>query len=325
MRSTCGWHALDASVSPVASLPYPGHSFRIGFHCQRRKSVACRNLRPESASGQANKFKYRYDPWNTGLPQDYWLTYPQTSEGVGLPQQRTIDLTGEDVPSPELHELQPAPGRTVLRNPHAQLHWVQWLGGPFPFMPGVEKWIVELGRDYTRGLPSTWYDDEGRKFRYRSGFLNHLDPGKLSARSTPFYLYQGLEDIHFSLPERALQLLFLAAYTAVHVAMFSYIWTQQPLLSAALFINWARGTLVWWKVGLLLLLAASGRVWLYFLFLGAQLIDKGLEKLAPPIRRFFWANFTVWVIYLIFSPAYMYPLPFPPFAPGTLGPQEAIA
>lgn len=53
-------------------------------------------------------------------------------------------------------------------------------------------------------------------------------------------------------------------------------------------MNWAVGKLSLGKWGLLATLALTGRMWMYWVFQVCKLVDRGLEKLAPPIRRFFW-------------------------------------
>lgn len=112
--------------------------------------------------------------------------------------------------------------------------------------------------------------------------------------------------------------------TGVHMTVFSWLWSQAPGLAAAVALNWALGSLSVAKWGLLLLLASSGRVWLYFLYLVGKVIDQGLARLAPGLRRFFWASFVLWSLYVVLSPVHYYPLPFWPFAPGSFGPQEAF-
>jgi hypothetical protein len=111
---------------------------------------------------------------------------------------------------------------------------------------------------------------------------------------------------------------------AVHAAIFSVLWGANQALATAVALNWGLGKLSLGKWALLLLLASSGRLWLYFTYLGAKLIDSMLAKLFPPVRTFFWANFTIWVLYLALSPTHWPIIPFWPFAPGSYGPIEAI-
>lgn len=116
-----------------------------------------------------------------------------------------------------------------------------------------------------------------------------------------------------------------AGFAGVHLAVFSWFWSSNPALAVAVGLNWGLGKLSLAKWALLLVLASQGRLWLYFVFEVARLIDRGMAKLFPPVRRFCWAMFTVWALYVALSPTYYYPLPFAPFAPGTLGVQEALA
>jgi hypothetical protein len=90
-------------------------------------------------------------------------------------------------------------------------------------------------------------------------------------------------------------------------------------------LNWGLGKLSLAKWGILLFLACSDRMWLYFLYLAGAAVDRVLAKLFPPVRNFFWAMFTGWLVFVAVTPTYFYPLPFAPFAPGTLGAAEAIA
>jgi hypothetical protein len=120
---------------------------------------------------------------------------------------------------------------------------------------------------------------------------------------------------------------FLVLFTspaAVHVAIFGWFWQSNPSLAVAVGLNWTLGNLTLAKWALLLVLASQERLWMYFAFLVAQQIDRGMAALFPPVRRFFWAMFTVWALFVVLSPAHYYPLPFAPFAPGTLGAQEAL-
>ncbi len=128
----------------------------------------------------------------------------------------------------------------------------------------------------------------------------------------------------YSWSDRAFKAAFAAVYLGAHVAAISWLYTYQPSLAAAVALNWALGRLSVAKCALLLLLASSGRVWLYWVFFAGQLVDKVLERLAPPLRRFFWANFVAWGLYVLLTPTHYYPLPLWPFAPGSFGPAEAF-
>jgi hypothetical protein len=63
---------------------------------------------------------------------------------------------------------------------------------------------------------------------------------------------------------------------------------------------------------------------MYYTFQVAKFLDGVLEKLFPPIRRFFWANFTLWMFYLVLSPSYWPVVPLAPFMPGAAGPYGRV-
>lgn len=169
---------------------------------------------------------------------------------------------------------------------------------------------------------------------------------------------------------------------AFHLAVFSALAEWSGAFAGAVALNWARQRLSLPKLALLAFLGMQQRAWLYFVWLGAKLIDAGLARLMPPVRKFFWwacvrvfgggtsatrswgachvarlqlrcrwrlpnahchsraasatpahasplpwyrpcrANFLVWALYLLLTPAYYAPLPFWPFAPGSLGLHE---
>jgi hypothetical protein len=77
---------------------------------------------------------------------------------------------------------------------------------------------------------------------------------------------------------------------AAHAAVFSLLWASDASLAVAAGLNWARGRLSLAKWGLLFALALSDRMWLYWVFQAGKLIDRGLARLAPPVRRFFWCG-----------------------------------
>lgn len=78
------------------------------------------------------------------------------------------------------------------------------------------------------------------------------------------------------------------ALAAVHAAVFAALWASHPSLATAAALNWAAGRLSLGKWGLLLGLAAMGRVWMYWTFEACRLVDGALARVAPPLRRFFW-------------------------------------
>lgn len=77
-------------------------------------------------------------------------------------------------------------------------------------------------------------------------------------------------------------------HAGLHFAIFGALASWSAGFAAAIALNWARGRLSLPKCGVLLALACYDRVWLYWLWLTAKLIDSGLAKLAPPLRKFMW-------------------------------------
>lgn len=218
-----------------------------------------------------------------------------------------------------LWDQQMPPGSIELNNPFAKHFRATKVQMPEPFsLPGTEYWQVEALNDYSREWPS--FKQVDGKWQFRKGFLEPFDDPKV----VPFFFYRGLEALKYSWGERAFQVAVAAAYTAVHVAIFGWFWQSNPALALAVGLNWGLGHLTVAKWGLLLLLASQERLWVYFAFLVAQQIDRAMAALFPPVRRFMWAMFTVWALFVVLSPAHYYPLPFAPFAPGTLGAQEAL-
>lgn len=110
----------------------------------------------------------------------------------------------------------------------------------------------------------------------------------------------------------------------IHLALFGWFWQNSPTLALAVGLNWGLGKLSLGKWGILLFLALSDRTWLYFLYLAGKLVDKALAKLFPPVRHFCWGMFTLWMVFVAVTPIHYYPIPFAPFAPGTMGLTEAV-
>ena len=175
-------------------------------------------------------------------------------------------------------------GSVALPNPHAQRFRIRQAPLPVPVsFPGSDYWEVEALRDYSRDWPRL-ARAPGGGWALRRGFLAPLADPKL----VPFFFYKGLEQVRYSVSDRAFQLLFAALYSAAHAALFALLWASDPLLSAAAALNWARGSLSPAKWALLLALAFTGRVWIYWLVQAGRLVDMTLARVAPPVRRFFW-------------------------------------
>ncbi len=94
-----------------------------------------------------------------------------------------------------------------------------------------------------------------------------------------------------------------AVYVAFLAAVCSALYSVQPALLAAVVASWARNTLSLAKWALLLGLAAMDRLYLYWVFLAAKLVDGVLARHVPPVRQFCWANFALWCVYLAVSPS----------------------
>lgn len=267
--------------------------------------------------GQAFRFKYIYKPESVGLDKKDTLGIPVS--GRRQPTGHVSELTNDEPLLPQDTWDPQGEGSLALPNPSAQRFRIKQVPLPVPVsFPGSDYWEVEVLHDYSKEWPRVEKTDAG--WHLRRGFLGPIADPKL----VPFFFYRGLEQVRYSVGDRAFQLIFAAAYTAVHAAAFAFIWASDPSLSLAVALNWALGRLSAGKWALLLTLGVTGRVWLYWVFQAGKLVDKGLAKLAPPIRRFFWANFALWMIYLALSPAHWYPIPFWPFAPGSMGVQEAF-
>ncbi|KAI8472416.1 MAG: hypothetical protein J3K34DRAFT_519753 [Monoraphidium minutum] len=273
---------------------------------------------------RAHRFKYDYRPADSGLGAGQSLGLPLSERDRN--SRHVAELT-DDAPLNPADLWPPAgaagAGAASLPNPHAQRFRIKQvpLAVPVSF-PGSDYWQVEILNDYSKEWPGLERLEDGT-WHLRRGFLAPLADPKL----VPFFFYRGLEQargVRYSVSDRAFQALFAAAYTAFHAAIFSALWATQPALAAAVGLNWARGRLSLGKWALLLALAATGRAWMYWAFEACRLVDAGLARIAPPVRRFFWANFTLWVIYLALAPSHFYPIPFWPFAPGSLGPHEAF-
>lgn len=136
-------------------------------------------------------------------------------------------------------------------------------------------------------------------------------------RIVPAFFYKGLEIVQYSAVDRLLQGVCIAALLAATAATCTVVAQYNALFSAAVFVNWARGTLTLGKLGGLLFLLSCGRVWLYWVLFAANLVDQLLAKHIPALRRFAWFNFALWVAYIVLTPAGYYPLPIPPFRPGS--------
>jgi hypothetical protein len=78
------------------------------------------------------------------------------------------------------------------------------------------------------------------------------------------------------------------------------------------------------KAVMVLLLAASDRVWIYWVGFAGRAVDGALAARAPGLRAFAWGNLAAWLAYLWLSGPAWPVLPFWPFAPGSGGPMDAV-
>jgi len=255
-----------------------------------------------SPDSQNERFKHEYKP--TQPPE---MRLASTEDAPGSLLRITPDM-----PPPSYWKKNP-PGAFQIRNPHAQKMRLQPAGIPSPQqgflpLPTDEYYFTEVQRDYKKDWPSVERLPDGR-FSFRPGFLETLqDP------EVPHYMYaSGIQRVHYSLADRAVQALVTAAYATVAAAAFAFAWSQNYNLAAALLVSWARDRLSLPKVVTLLALAWFDKVWVYWVFLAGSLVDNLLQRIAPPIRRFSWMLFNLWLLFLVLGPAHVYPLPFWPF------------
>lgn len=265
----------------------------------------------------ARRFKYDYNPSDDNLPlllrfvrnKDYTSS---SYVEVEPPEESTTAKV------PNLDWSVPAGGSSI-RNPYAERTVFMRTNVPTSDqLPGSEYWFIEMFHRYDKEWPSIRLV-EGR-FQIRPGFLAALsDP-----YFVPYWYYSGLELIRFSVVDRILQALCMAAYGAVAVFAFTTVANWSLGLSIAILVSWAREELSLINVALLLILANSGRMWLYFVFMIGRFVDTILAKYVPRWRNFLLAQFAAWMVYVWLSPLEWYPLPFPPFAPQSVGPNQAF-
>eukprot|EP00879_Flechtneria_rotunda_P003831 GHRR01004071.1.p1 GENE.GHRR01004071.1~~GHRR01004071.1.p1 ORF type:complete len:321 (+),score=73.43 GHRR01004071.1:175-1137(+) len=285
-----------------------------GENCRANNQITCYS----AADNQVYRFKHHFKADQTGQPRDTWPGSPDYGDAA-LSERFRVATEETKLKPEELWSDQGTPDSVTVNNTFAQRFRVTKVPVPVPVsLPGSEFWHVEMLQDYSKDWPSFKLVDG--KLQFRKGFLEPIDDPKV----VPFFFYRGLEHLRYSWGDRAFQLLFTAAYAGVHLAVFSWFWSSNPALAVAVCLNWGLGKLSLVKWAILLILASQGRLWLYFSYEAGHLIDKGLERLFPPVRKFFWAMFTVWALYVVLSPTHYYPLPFYPFAPGSLGAQEAL-
>jgi hypothetical protein len=292
----CFGHGLRA---PRPSPSTPSQS--IGGH---------RRLQRANAESQSLRFQHEFDPSDARLPRDLWLSKESASQ-PGL-QSFMVDKLPRRLPPDFWSRDQP--GSAKVASPHAPLLRVGRASVPAGGgLPGAQFVWVEMERNYSAEWPSLSL--AGGNIAVRPGFLAPVDdPGVI-----PFFFYRGLELLRFSWGERALQAAAVAAYALTHLVLLALLAEHNAPLALAVGLNWALGQLSLAKWALLLALASSGKLWMYYAFQVARLLDAGLARVFPPIRNFFWANFSVWALYVALSPSWAYPLPFWPFAPGSTG------
>jgi hypothetical protein len=290
----------------------PSHRcFGHGLRAPRPSpSPGWRRLQRANAESQSLRFQHQFDPADASLPRDLWLS-KQASSQPGheafmvdeLPDRLPLDFWSRD-----------PPGSAKVPSPHAPLLRVARAAIPAGApLPGALFVSVEMERNYSVEWPSVSF--AGGNIALRPGFLAPIDdPGVI-----PFFFYRDLELVRFSWRDRALQAAAVAAYAVAHLVLLRLLSEHNQALALAAGVNWALGRLSLAKWGVLLALASAGKLWMYFAFQAARLLDAGLARVFPPLRTFFWANFSVWMLYVWLSPSWCYPLPFWPFAPGSTG------
>ncbi|EFJ51176.1 hypothetical protein VOLCADRAFT_103554 [Volvox carteri f. nagariensis] len=216
-----------------------------------------------------------FDPTFSHPKESYWRgPAPEGSFTVGNTYAQRTRLTPLRVP-----EL----GATGPRNPLARVL------SPFS---KEEYYAVEMDLDYGREWPRIVWENGGPVLR--PGFLQpFIDPDY-----PPYWLHRGIARFEISASDRVMQAFVGALYVAVLAAASAALYTFKPALFAAVVVSWARNTLSLAKWAVLLGLAAADRMYLYWVFLAAKLVDGVLARHLPPVRKFCWANFLLWVLYL---------------------------
>ncbi|GLC35102.1 hypothetical protein PLESTM_000279700 [Pleodorina starrii] len=221
-----------------------------------------------------------FDPTITQPKNEYWRgPAPEGSFMVGNSYAQRTRLTPLRVPEP---------GATGPSNPLARIL------SPFS---KEEYYAVEMDLNYGRDWPRIVWED-GRP-ALRAGFLQpFVDPDY-----PPYWLHRGIARFEISATDRVMQTFVSALYVAALAAVAAALYALKPALLVAVTVSWARNTLSLAKWAILLGLAATDRLFLYWVFLVAKTLDGVLERHMPPLRQFCWANFVLWCVYLAVSPA----------------------
>ncbi|GFH27347.1 uncharacterized protein HaLaN_25652 [Haematococcus lacustris] len=182
-------------------------------------------------------------------------------------------------------------------------------------------YYFEMQSFYSKRWPGMRRSAEGR-WEFQPGFL-----GPFLGTSQPENMYAAsVHHFIFSTWDRLLHAAIAVAYIATAAGAFQMLWAQNYNLAAVLLLGWARQRLELPKLAALLGLAWVNKLWLYWVLLGAKVLDKVLKRIAPPVRGTAWVFFWLWAAYVVFSPLYMHPFPFFGIAPGIdatdhIGPQ----
>ncbi|GAX81595.1 hypothetical protein CEUSTIGMA_g9023.t1 [Chlamydomonas eustigma] len=173
--------------------------------------------------------------------------------------------------------------------------------------PATEYYHVDIERNYSRELPSISMV-EG-KLVLNKGFLQPWDDP-----DEPYhFFYSGLERYMYSWPERVIQATMTAVMAGLYIALYCYLYHLHPEAAVAGVVSWLRNSLSVLRVITLAVLAASDKMWIFWMLLIGKVLDGVLARYLPSVRNFAWFLLTLLIFYNVFTIAPAPPLPFPPF------------
>ncbi|GLI70671.1 hypothetical protein VaNZ11_015610 [Volvox africanus] len=312
---TNGHHGCKLLDQTISHWPAPFGSRRL---------TSGRYLRSVAAnSAQTRHFNTSFDPAKSNIPEEYNFVQPMllreptdvqaTAQHVAVADVGPYAEFDPTISHPkDSYWRGPAPeGSFMVGNKYAQRTRltplrVPELGDSGPWNPLArilspfskeDYYAVEMDLDYGREWPRIVW--ENGSLMLRPGFLQpFVDPDY-----PPYWLHRGIARFEISAGDRVMQAVVGGLYVAVLAAASAALYAFKPALLAAVVVSWTRSTLSFAKWAVLLGLAAVDRMYLYWVFLAAKLVDGALARHMPPVRKFCWANFALWCIYLAFSPS----------------------
>lgn len=234
--------------------------------------VACSS----SPRHEQQRFQREFNPRDSNVPRDLRFGY-----------QGFVDLEQPNVPEPAdpAYWKQGPPGSFKVSNPHATNTRLTPIHidtpkskVPFPFN-SEEYYAVEIERNYSKEWPSI--SMENGKVVFKKGFLQPLDDPDLPN----FFFYKGIERFQFSLTDKVFHTLVAAVYLTICASIFGALWTVNYSLAGALLVNWVRNRLSFGKMAVLAVLAATGKLWLYWVFFAGARVDELMQQYAEPVRK----------------------------------------